>query len=51
MIVIWIVINEQGPIQAYTDQAEARRLARQLGDAPHFRVVSCTLVGDPPDVP
>lgn len=39
---IWIVMNSQGPIQAYRDRGEAEAFAAQLG----ARVVSCALVED-----
>jgi hypothetical protein len=43
--VIWIVVNVQGPVQAFEDRAMAEEFGNQLFDGEgHFRVVSCALV-------
>ena len=39
-LVIWVVVNAQGPIQAYEDREQAEEFAAQLG----ARVVSCGLL-------
>jgi hypothetical protein len=46
-MVIWIVLGTQGPIQAYTDKADAEAFAETLNSGKAtspFRVVSCALV-------
>jgi hypothetical protein len=46
-MIIWIVINHQGPIQAFQDRVAADEFANKLNDHGRFtmpRVVSCELI-------
>ncbi len=43
-MIIWIVLNVQGPIQAFEDRSQAEAFAQRFGGEPHFRVVSCGLI-------